>query len=431
MKVHIVFLGGTGARIYRALVHCMASGMYHGVVPNDLEICAYMIDPDTDNGDRCRARNVANSYMSIRQKCMLDQAPLVDCPLFSIPLQNENIQIPYIRNRGMGKWDDNMQFYLSALLGESNSNVKDETALYLALSSLDLSTIEQTLDPYRDIVMIVGGTFGTTGYEGLAKLAYRIRQLHSKCRVAMIPVGPYYKLQTPKEGNIRSDTFFVRHSLLKMFCHELLNRELRQISIYNVCLSDREVDAIRYAEGGAEQQNPSHVIELCATFAIYDLINRPWTEGSEASFDMSGLKAGKIVALDDFPYNIRQQIDRLLCFSIWSRCFGKEMSSGIKEIEQYANDFQAWLGEMKHHTIAFNPVDFSCDNLSKSFNWYKPMKEFGFFNADPLDTKKLQKLKKRDFQELKTSLSDGYRHLMSGYSACTKAWERFKDLCQM
>ena len=69
----------------------------------------------------------------------------------------------------MGKWDDNMQFYLSALLGESNSNVKDETALYLALSSLDLSTIEQTLDPYRDIVMIVGGTFGTTGYEGLAK----------------------------------------------------------------------------------------------------------------------------------------------------------------------------------------------------------------------------------------------------------------------
>jgi hypothetical protein len=245
----------------------------------------------------------------------------------------------------------------------------------------------------------------------------------------MIPVGPYYKLQTPKEGNLCSDTFFVRHSLLKMFCHEVLNRELRQISIYNVCLSDREVDAIRYAEGGAEQQNPSHVVELCAAFAIFDLINKPWTEGSESSFDMSGLKAGKIVALDNFQYNIRQQIDRLLCFTIWSRCFGKKMSSGIKETEQYSNDFQTWLEEMKHHTITFNPIDFLCDNLSKSFNWYKPMKEFGLFNADPLDSKNLKKLKERDYQGLRASLSDGYRHLMSEYRACAKVWKRFKDLC--
>lgn len=429
MKVHILFLGGTGARIYRALIHCMSSGMYHGVVPNDLEICVYLIDPDTCNGDGCRARNVANSYMSIRQKCMLDQKSLVDCPLFSIPLQNENIPIPYIGNRVVDKLDDDTQFYLSALLGENNSNVKDENALYFAMSSIDLSTIEQSLDPYRDIVMIVGGTFGTTGYVGLAKLAYRIKLLHSKCRVAMIPVGPYFKLNTPKQGSIHSDIFFVRHSLLNLFNHETFNRELRQISKYNVCLSDREVDAIRYAEGGASQQNPSHVVELCAAFVIFDLINKPWTEGSEWSFDMSGLIAGKNIALDDFPYNIRQQIDRLLCFSIWCRCFGKEMSSGIKEIEQYANEFQTWLEEMKHHTIAFNPVDFSCDKLSKSFNWYKPMKEFGFFNVDPLNLNSLQKSKRKYYQRNKTSLSDGYRHLMSEYIACTKAWDCFKGLC--
>ena len=429
MKVHVLFLGGTGARIYRALIHCMASGMYHGIVPNDLEICAYMIDPDTANGDGCRARNVANSYMSIRQKCMLDQDPLVDCPLFSTPLRNENIPIPYKKYRGMDKLEDDTQFYISALLGESKSNVKEEMALYLAMSSLDLSKIEQTLDPYRDIVMIVGGTFGITGYFGLAKLSYRIRQMHSKCRVSMIPVGPYYKLQTPKEGSIHSDTFLIRHSLLNMFCHEAINRELRHISIYNVCLSDREVDALRYAEGGAEQQNPSHVVELCAAFAIFDLINRPWTEGSESSFDMGGLKAGKIVSLDDFPYNIRQQIDRLLCFSIWSRCFGKEMSSGIKETNQFANDFQVWLEDMKQHTISFAPIDFLCDNLSKSFNWYKPMKEFGLFNADPLDSKNLKKLKKRNYQDLRASFSDGYRHLMSEYIACTKTWHCFKGLC--
>ncbi len=429
MKAHILFLGGTGARIYRALIHCIASGMYHGVVPNDLEICAYMIDPDSDNGDGCRARNVANSYMGIRKKCMLDQKPLVDCPLFGIPLQNEMIPIPYIGNRDMDQWDDDTQLYLSALLGESNSKVKDETALYLALSSLDLSTIELALDPYRDIVMIVGGTFGTTGYVGLAQFAYRIRKLHSKCRVVMIPVGPYFKLQTPKSGRIHSDTFFVRHSLLNLFWHEALNRELSQISIYNVCMSDREVDALRYAEGGAEQRNPSHVVELCAAFTIFDLINKPWAEGKEFSFDMSGFKAGKIITLDDFPYDIRQQIDCLLCFSIWSRCFGKELSSNIKETNQFADDFQTWLEEMKQHTITFAPIDFSCDNLSKSFNWYKPMKEFGIFNADPLDSKNLQKLKKRDYQELKTTLSDGYRHLVSEYRACTKAWNRFRDLC--
>lgn len=429
MKAHILFLGGTGARIYRALIHCMASGMYHGVVPNNLEICAYTIDPDSSNGDGWRAQNVAHSYMSIRQKCKLEQNSLVDCPLFGIPLQNEIMSIPYLGNRSMDKWNDDMQFYISALLGESNSKVKDEMALYLAMSSLDLSKIEQTLDPYRDIVMIVGGTFGITGYVGLAKLSYRIRQMHSKCRVSMIPVGPYYKLQTPKEGSIQSDTFLIRHSLLNMFCHEAINRELRHISIYNVCLSDREVDALRYAEGGAEQQNPSHVVELCAAFAIFDLINRPWTEGSESSFDMSGLKTDKIVALDDFPYNIRQQIDHLLCFSIWSRSFGKEMSSGIKETEQYTSDFQAWMEEMKHHAIVFNPVDFLCNNLSNSFNWYKPMKEFGLFNVDPLSFKSLQKSKRKDYQRHKTSTSDGYRHLVSEYSACTKAWERFKDLC--
>lgn len=437
MKAHILFLGGTGARIYRALIHCMASGMYHDIVPNHLEICAYLIDPDPENGDGCRARNVANTYISIRQKCMLDQKSQPDCPLFSIPLQHKIIQIPNASYRGSSDSDDDddIHLFLSALLGDNYNRMKDEMGLYLAMSSLDLSSIEQTLYPF-DVVVVVGGTFGKTGYTGLAKLSNRIKQglRSSTCRVAMVPVGPYFKNHMPKDGRVYNDTFFVRHSMLNMFLHEVLNRNNRKINTYNICLSDREVDTLRNADGGAGQQNQSHVVELCAAFAIFDLINKPWAEGLELSFDMSGFKSGNTIASDDFPYDMRQYLDSILCFSIWSRRFGKQMSFGLKETKQYASDFQVWLEEMTRHTIAFKPIDFSCDDLSKTFNWYKPIIEFGLFKTDPLDSKNLLKLKEREYQRLNTylpeGLPEGYRHLVSEYTACIKAWKKFKDLCK-
>ena len=81
MKAHILFLGGTGARIYRALIHCMASGMYHGIMPNDLEICAYMIDPDTDNGDGCRTDGVHLDVDKIQQRGFRGEEYAVACGL--------------------------------------------------------------------------------------------------------------------------------------------------------------------------------------------------------------------------------------------------------------------------------------------------------------------------------------------------------------
>ena len=89
MKVHIIFIGGTGARVYRALIHCMASGMFHDMVPNDLEMYTYLIDPDTYNGDGVRAREISMCYQSICKKIKPSLSlsnNLKDCPLFGIPL---------------------------------------------------------------------------------------------------------------------------------------------------------------------------------------------------------------------------------------------------------------------------------------------------------------------------------------------------------
>lgn len=430
MNAHVLFLGGTGARIYRALVHCLASGMYHDFMPDDLEIRSYLIDPDTANGDGIRARHIANCYQNIHQALKLDYRSLPDCPLFSTPLHQTDIQPSNVDANSFADLGNDAQLLVSALVGDIGICTNNEMGIYLAMSSVDLSPLIQSLDPYRDLVVVVGGTFGATGYSGMAELACRIRRIHSKCRVAIIPVGPYFKPHTHRGGSVYGELFFIRHSLLKYFYNVTLQRELSEIVVYDVCLSDREVDALRYAEGVAEQNNPSHIVELCAASAIFDLITRPWVEGRKMTFDISAIKAGHSVGLDDFPNEMRKQMDELLCFSIWCRHFAKGTDSAPKENQRFAVDFCQWLEEMKRYTVSFDPIDFSKKELSQSFKWYKPSVQFGLFSSDPLSIKNLDKDFKKAYQKQEDSLPDKYKHLKAEYSACINAWKQFREICK-
>lgn len=429
MNTHILFLGGTGARTYRALVHCLATGMYQEYMPHDLEIHSYLIDPDVANGDGTRARQIAKYYQDISQITKTDFRSQSNCPLFRIPLRQTNIPVPFAISNIFADLDNDVQLLFSALVGDVNNYIKNEMGTYLAMSAADLTPLIKELDPYRDLVIIVGGTFGTTGYAGMAELACRIRQIHSKCRVAIIPVGPYFKLNTPEYGSVSSETFFTRHSLLKYFYNVTLKRELSQITVYDVCLSDREVDALRYAEGGAEQKNPSHFVELCAASAIFDFIKMSWAEGGKMEFDMRAIKAGCDIGLDVFPNEMCKQIDRLLCFSIWCRHFTQRTDSAPKEIQQFADDFCVWLEEMKKNTISFDPIDFSNKEISQSFKWYKPCVQYGLFHTDPLSNKNLKSGYNKAIRSSSQSLSDDVRIITAQYKACYEAWKQFKNDC--
>ena len=431
MNTHVLFLGGTGARTHRALVHCLASGMYQELMPKDLEFHSYLIDLDAANGDGARSRHIAQYYQEIQRKYQSRLNGPSDCPLFSIPLHETDIPLPSLKTYIFANLENDAQLFLYSLVGDIKSNTKNEMGTYIAMSAADLTPLIKDLDPYRDLVIIVGGTFGTTGYAGLAELACRIRQIHSKCRVAIIPVGPYFKLHTPENGSVYSETFFTRHSLLKYFYNGTLKRELSQITVYDVCLSDREVDSLRYAEGGAEQKNPSHIVELCAASAIFDLIKMPWVEGEIMEFDMRAIKAGHFIGFDVFPNEMRNQIDRLLCFSIWCRHFAPRTNSTPKEIRQFADDFCVWLEEMKQHTISFDPIDFSKKELSKSFKWYKPTVQFGFFRRDPLNGSSLDKDFKIAYQKQDDALPDKLKQLKAEYAACINMWKQFKGICKM
>ena len=432
MKVHIIFIGGTGARVYRALIHCMASGMFHDMVPNDLEMYTYLIDPDTYNGDGVRAREISMCYQSICKKIKPSLSlsnNLKDCPLFGIPLYCQEMPLSTPWTAANIPLNGDTYMFLSALLGnigEWTANI--EMAIYLLMSSVSLTSFENNFDPYTDKVIIVGGSFGKTGYIGMAKIACRISRLHSRCRVAIVPIGTYYKVSQKEYQYF--NLFFTRDSLLKMFCNDILRKEFHKISFYDICLSNREVSVLKRAEGGLGQQNPSHVVELCAASAIFDLIKTTWEGGDNFSFDMSAMKAGYPIGVQNFPYKLRKPIDRLLCFSIWCRHFGGKTDSIIKGSSHYTLDFCNWIKDMEQNTISFNPIDFSSKELSKSFNWYKPNVQHGFFRSDPLDSKSLDIGFKKAIRSSEDSLSEERKTIKAQYEACADAWKQFKKMCR-
>ena len=439
MKVHVFCVGGTGARIYRAFIHCLASGVFSDILTNDIEFCSYIVDSDISNGDGEKAQQVASSYVNIHQDVYSDVIRPVDCPYFSNPLHNHTIQIPDNLKESelydVSMFSERTNLFFSALVGDvrfrSDDGVNKELRTYLAMSSVSLDDFEKNYDFNKDKVILTGSTFGITGYSCLPQLASRIvriirddKPMHINPRFAMVCVGPYFEVK--RSDSRRYDSFLSRQVLYDYFCHKVLREEMHEISQYNILPINRP-DYVEYVEGGVNQCLPAHIVELYAVTAITDFINRQPTERCEFSLKIES-KYNNVTS-NDLPDIMRHYLDRLLCFSIWCRKFGNKPFSKDEKIIRYSEDFFQWLQELGQHEMAFRPIDFDREKLSQSFRWYIPKKKYGLFNSDPLGNKKLDRLYRKTLHLKGCSLPQKSKELFVQYKVCSLSWELFKKSC--
>jgi hypothetical protein len=450
MNVHIFFIGGTGARAYRAFVHCLAAGMFSDILSYNSEFYTYLIDSDQSNGDRKKAEQTAELYQRVFQETSFEGEGNTGYPIFSNPLHHQDIVISndFLRSElraDISKFSEDTQLLISALINNDaffhRSDFEDESILtYLAMSSVKLEDFETKFDPQEDYVILVGSTFGNIGSSCFSDLILRTRRLSNEKRcfrknpIAMVLVGPYFGFEA--DGYYRKCSFDTRHAVFINYFDKTLRDIMPDANVYDILpVEEGYRDLFKYVEEGSDQSHPAHVVEFCVVSAIVDFIRRQPVQRVGFSLKLGKKEYDYVYRFPltptDFPDEMRSQIDRLLCFSVWCRHFGGKEILNNRIIGSFSEDFCHWIQEMGDHHLSINPIDFKENQLSHSFFWYKSSKRFGFFNTDPLGSKKLDRQFRKELRSISGTIHPKRKGLLAQYIACASAWRDFKGFCQL
>lgn len=342
MKVFIFAIGGTGARALRALSFCLASGMYD--VSKDTEFVPIIIDYDATNGDKTRAREALEDYMSIHDAAyeMKDIEIKPEYRNFFLPrvsyLQDVATRDGRASNLGrtfeftfngatsdtkgtfaeyLGLQNMTGDKYLTADLLKAlynDADVTDPDYAYTELN-LDLSVgfkgnpnigtvvfdklsaspeykvFEQSFVPGEDRAFIIGSIFGGTGSSGIPQLIKALRNNSitgwNNAAVGAAIVMPYFKVDTPATGGAVNSNIFKSKQKAALDYYLQRKGELNLSASYYIAEQDALQTTLEYHEGDDSQRNNAHIVELLTALSILD-----FTKTDKSSFRGDSMEFG-------------------------------------------------------------------------------------------------------------------------------------------
>ena len=302
-KLYIFAIGGTGSRVLKALTMLFASGVKIG---SDFEtVIPIIIDPDTNNGDLNRTKDILRLYQEIRNQ--VDQpddfyaqeiktineitvnAPVVNPDYFQFKLKdtdtntfNQYIGFDSLSEDIAEKDDKNfVRLLYSAQNLRSNLDVgfkgnpnMGSIILNQFTNSEDFKRFGQTFDD-DDAIFIVNSIFGGTGAAGFPLLLKNFRgnkniPRHAKIKEA--PIGgitylPYFSLSKNDEINAES---FEEKAKIAIDYYNRTIISLNQINTLYFIGNRGNTNQEEYAVGGQEQKNKAHFLELAGALAVLD-----------------------------------------------------------------------------------------------------------------------------------------------------------------
>lgn len=289
-KLYVFGIGGTGSRVLKALTMLLASGVdcaADTIVP-------IIIDPDDSAADKTRAVTAMDRYMKIRKKLdfsTADQNKFFKteiCPVdgmenFGFPLKNTRdcyfkdfIKIDELNtaNRAL----------VSLLFSEKNLD-SDMKVGFKGNPNIGSVVLNQfaTSQEYRDFangfqqgdrIFIISSIFGGTGASGFPLLLKTIRSdrdsqswnLISNAKVGAVTVLPYFNVSQDDNSGVDSSTFASKtKSALAYYEHNISANGGINALYY---IGDNVPASYENHDGGSEQRNNAHIIELCSALAI-------------------------------------------------------------------------------------------------------------------------------------------------------------------
>lgn len=433
-KLFIFGIGGTGARVLKSLVMLAASG----VDINADAIVPIIVDPDFANADLTRTIELFKRYTSIRGKLSYDSASKNG--FFKLPIEDVvngyRLNLKDTKNK---KFRDFIQYetlskpnkaLASLLFSKDNLDANMEVGfkgnpnmgsvvLNQFTESDDFTAFAAAFKP-GDRIFIISSIFGGTGASGFPVLLKNLRSVDPmlpNCdAIKFAPIGaitvlPYFAVKPDSESAIDSSTFIGKtKAALHYYEKNVTGDESSVNALYYI--GDSRNKQYENKEGGQNQKNNAHVVEMAAALAIADFARIDDDDSSmlcqsnsigrvyapNPVFKEFGLETDTPKALfgdlsRDTRGYLEQPLTQYVLFSKyvldhlkqaialpWAKDNGFDAafikSTFIDNVKGMSAAYNSWLLEMADNDRAFEPfnINVSDANIFNIVNGVKPSK---------------------------------------------------------
>lgn len=424
-NVYVFGIGGTGARVIRSLTMLLASGV---TLTDTNKIIPVIIDVDAKNADTTRTLQALETYRLIRERgygnredtkegffnanlntlsSIKPEKGTTEKMEDSFQLQFENLEtsfIRYIDPKEELAGDINMDF-LEALYDNTPPGHENfsHTELNLRLdlgfkgnpnigcvvfnnlaNAKEFKFVLKSIGE-NDRIFIISSIFGGTGSSGFPQLV-RLLQDEERIRANIfgaLTVMPYFNVTDDKKSAINSDRFNAKTEAALTYYAKYLKGKIN--CFYQ--LWDRPLKQYENKEGGAEQQNNAHLIELIGATAVIDFVNKPdgalKTKDKTEYFDFGIQHEDQVIdirhfydttrdsimhPLTLFTYAMKVYLEKIPAFK--GEAFYKELNLGDKMSSDpfyqslsafFEKHYKPWLKEMTDNERKFQPFNVDLD----------------------------------------------------------------------
>lgn len=300
-KLYIFGIGGTGARVIKSLTMLLASG-----VKTNFDIVPILIDPDSSGGDLNRTIKLLRDYQNIHKSITGYEpnnffknkistlsdivtekgggAKVFNGFRFELDgIQNDRFK-DFIDYNSLDSNNKNLvkllfsEKNLEADLGvgfKGNPNIGS-----VVLNQFTKSEVFQSFaDSYNadDRIFVVSSIFGGTGAAGFPLLLKNLRKGEvngqnyadlKNAKIGAITVLPYFKVKQNDSSEIDSHGFITKTKAALHYYARNISGNNSINSLYYI--GDTADNSYENIEGGTNQKNDAHFIELASALAIID-----------------------------------------------------------------------------------------------------------------------------------------------------------------
>ena len=297
-RLFLFAIGGTGARVVKALTCLLAAG---AKVPGIDTVVPIVMDPHTGNLDLRRAQEMLSRYRDIRREAGSPTSGFFGTEIHSLSQEQPAAGIPdsflfQLQGAGQTKFRDYLGYgtldpanqALASMLFSDQTLERDLDIGFVGhpnMGSVVLNQFEESpefrafTDSFQaqDAAFIVSSIFGGTGAAGFPIILKNIRNSANftlrQAKVGAVSIQPYFDVSQPTDGGasaIKSTTFISKtKAALAYYEQALTSANLPRLNaLYYVGDEVRNPFPTDPGQGG--QQNPAHVVELVAALSVLD-----------------------------------------------------------------------------------------------------------------------------------------------------------------
>lgn len=380
-------------------------------------IVPIIVDPDFANADVTRTIELIKTYAAIRNKLAFND--VAKNKFFGINIEDivndYRLTLKDTKNKKFREFIEfstlskENQALASILFSEANLEADMEVGfkgnpnigsvvLNQFADSQDFIDFAAAFKP-GDRIFIISSIFGGTGASGFPLLLKNLRGLKptipnsdaiQHAPIGAITVLPYFAVKPDEESSINSSTFIGKTKAALQYYEKNVNGDKASVNVLYY-IGDERTKQYENEEGGVNQRNNAHIVELAAAMSIIDFVSIQndtptlmCVEDNNARVYAPNPEFKEFGIEDDVQEvlfgNLTQDSRNVLCtpmtqFVLFSKYVKEHLqnisfqtwakdnkfdaaflnSSFINNVRKYAKSYIEWLDEMADNDRAFKP----------------------------------------------------------------------------